>query len=103
MAVDPERVLLVTPSDHLIKNDELYVEAVKKAKTIAEQDFLVTFGIKPVYPETGYGYIEIAENYAVRAFLEKPTQNAAETLIKNENIFGIPEFFVLKQRRCLKN
>lgn len=102
LAVDPERVLLVTPSDHLIKNDELYVEAVKKAKTIAEQDFLVTFGIKPAYPETGYGYIEIAENYAVRAFLEKPTQNAAETLIKNENIFWNSGIFCFKAKTLLE-
>ncbi|MBA1419615.1 MAG: mannose-1-phosphate guanylyltransferase/mannose-6-phosphate isomerase [Epsilonproteobacteria bacterium] len=55
---DEDEVVLVTPSDHLIKNEEAYLEAVSKAETLAQQDKLVTFGITPQYPETGFGYIE---------------------------------------------
>jgi len=58
LSVNPDEIVLVTPSDHLIKNTEAYLDAVKKAKLLAEKDNLVTFGIKPEYPETGFGYIE---------------------------------------------
>ena len=58
LALDPNEVVLVTPSDHLIKDAKEYQKSVKVAKELAEQNFLVTFGIKPSSPETGFGYIE---------------------------------------------
>ena len=57
-ALDAEEIVLVTPSDHLIKDESAYLEAIKKAKTLAQANNLVTFGIMPQYPETGFGYIE---------------------------------------------
>lgn len=102
LAVDPDTVLLVTPSDHLIKNDDLYFEAVKKAKDFAEQGYLVTFGIKPTCPETGYGYIDTAEDYTVRAFYEKPDLVTAEKFIKNKNIYWNAGIFCFKAKTMLE-
>ena len=51
-------VVLVVPSDHIIKDNKKFEEAVKKAKKLAEEGSIVTFGIKPTAPETGYGYIK---------------------------------------------
>jgi mannose-1-phosphate guanylyltransferase len=69
--LDPAEVILVNPSDHLIINVPAYNAAVKRAATLAESGKLVTFGIEPTYPETGYGYIE-HEGERVLSFKEKP-------------------------------
>jgi len=55
---DPNEIVLVVPSDHIIQNEEAYRSAVQRAKMAAQEGFLVTFGLTPEYPETGYGYIE---------------------------------------------
>lgn len=102
LAVEPETILLVTPSDHLIKNETVYFEAVKQAKNIAEQGYLVTFGIKPVRPETGYGYIEVAEDLHVQTFHEKPSLETAKTFIKNENIYWNAGIFCFKAGTMLE-
>lgn len=102
LAVEPETVLLVTPSDHLIKNNDLYFEAVKKAKDFAEQGDLVTFGIKPACPETGYGYIDAAEDFAVRKFHEKPDLAAAEKFIRQENFYWNAGIFCFKAKTMLE-
>ncbi|MCF6201510.1 MAG: mannose-1-phosphate guanylyltransferase/mannose-6-phosphate isomerase [Hydrogenimonas sp.] len=84
MALEPEEVVLVTPSDHLIKKEGAYFEAVKKAKELAKEGKLVTFGIEPTYPETGFGYIE-ADGFDVISFKEKPDLKRAENyLLENE-------------------
>src|SRR5690554_3922055 len=56
--LDPNAIVLVTPSDHVIKNTDAYMKVLERARTLASEGFLVTFGIKPTSPETGYGYIE---------------------------------------------
>ena len=58
LAVDDDDILIVTPSDHLIEDMEAYQIAMKKAIDLAQNDFIVTFGIHPTRQETGYGYIE---------------------------------------------
>ena len=55
---DEDEMLFITPSDHLIKNEKKYKEAVLKAKELAKEGYLVTFGITPTNPNIGYGYIE---------------------------------------------
>ena len=82
--MDPQEVVLVSSSDHLIKEQTAYEEAVSKAKELAEDDFLVIFGITPEYAETGYGYIE-AEGGDVKAFHEKPDSATAQSYIDTEN------------------
>ncbi|MEA1988051.1 MAG: sugar phosphate nucleotidyltransferase, partial [Pseudomonadota bacterium] len=57
MVLDADDIVFVTTSDHLVKDQAAYEKAVLEAKTLAEKNNLVTFGIKPEYPETGFGYI----------------------------------------------
>ena len=85
-ACEPEDILLVTPSDHLIKNEEAYKKAVLKAKEFAKDGFLVTFGITPKSPHTGYGYIE-AKDYEVLSFKEKPDLKTAKEYIKKGSFY----------------
>lgn len=73
-------ILLVTPSDHIIQKDEFYENAVQQAVELAEMDNIVTFGINPTRPETGYGYIEYDKNI-VLSFREKPNRETAENFI----------------------
>lgn len=78
--LDPECIVLVTPSDHLIRDREAYRRAVEKASELANQGNLVTFGIEPAYPETGFGYIQ-AQGNVVTAFKEKPDQTTAQSYL----------------------
>ncbi len=89
MALDRDDIVLVTPSDHLIEEDEAYRQALEHAKTLAEQDYLVTFGIQPLYPETGFGYIESNDRQSdtiigldVLKFHEKPDLKTAESYLQ---------------------
>ncbi|WP_159476943.1 mannose-1-phosphate guanylyltransferase [Dyadobacter sp. 3J3] len=79
-----EDVILVTPSDHIITNEEAYANAIAESIQLAEQGYLVTFGIKPSKPETGYGYIEHNGNEVI-AFREKPDQSTAELFLEQGN------------------
>ncbi|WP_345974988.1 mannose-1-phosphate guanylyltransferase/mannose-6-phosphate isomerase [Sulfurimonas sp. HSL3-7] len=86
LALDADEIVLVTPSDHLIKDEKAYLEAVEKAKTLAQDDNLVTFGITPQYPETGFGYIE-AEGEDVLSFKEKPDALTAQAYLDAGNYY----------------
>ncbi|WP_164111718.1 MULTISPECIES: mannose-1-phosphate guanylyltransferase [Sphingobacterium] len=81
LAVNPEDVLIVTPSDHMISGDETYQSAMSAGIVKAKEGFIVTFGIQPTRPETGYGYIEF-EGDKVKSFREKPNQDTAEDFIE---------------------
>lgn len=86
MALDGEEIVLVTPSDHLIKDQMAYEKAILEAESLAKEGFLVTFGIKPTFAETGFGYIE-AEGSNVKAFHEKPDAITAEAYLKAGNYY----------------
>ncbi len=81
--------LLVLPSDHVIKDEAAFLAAVRKAAVAANEGYLVTFGITPEYPETGYGYIRKGKTLmqegilAVEAFVEKPNREVAEIYINS--------------------
>ncbi|WP_285544335.1 mannose-1-phosphate guanylyltransferase [Dyadobacter frigoris] len=77
-------VVLVTPSDHIITNGDAYAQAISESIQLAKQGYLVTFGIKPSKPETGYGYIEHKGNEVI-AFREKPDQSTAELFLEQGN------------------
>lgn len=72
--------LLVLAADHKIDGDDLLVNTVKQAVDLASNDKLVTFGIKPTKPETGYGYIHFEGN-AVKNFVEKPDLDTAQKYV----------------------
>lgn len=95
LALDPKELVLVTPSDHLIKNEKEYAKVIQKAKKLASNNDLVTFGITPTFAETGFGYIEsdtiakgfdVDDGLDVLCFKEKPDLKTATEYI-NENSF----------------
>lgn len=97
---DPNDILLITPSDHIIDGDDLYNDALQKAVQLANQGYLVTFGIKPTKPETGYGYIEF-EGENVIAFHEKPNLETATNYLENGNYFWNSGLFCFKAGKFL--
>jgi mannose-1-phosphate guanylyltransferase len=95
MALDTEEIVLVTPSDHLIKDEEAYKEVIIKAKKEVEKNNLVTFGITPSYPEIGFGYIE-ADGLDVKSFKEKPDVETAKSYIEKGNYYWNSGMFMFK-------
>lgn len=83
LAVKPEDLLLITPSDHIITDAEAYCDAIEAAAALASEGNLVTFGISPTKPETGYGYIEFSEN-EVLSFREKPDVETAWAFLESK-------------------
>ncbi|PJK13158.1 mannose-1-phosphate guanylyltransferase/mannose-6-phosphate isomerase [Lysobacteraceae bacterium NML120232] len=88
LAQDPDGVLLVLPADHLIRNEAAFHAAVAAGLPSAQQGLLVTFGIRPEYPETGYGYIRSGEPLAdgvrhIAAFVEKPDAARARQYLES--------------------
>ncbi|WP_438434604.1 mannose-1-phosphate guanylyltransferase/mannose-6-phosphate isomerase [Gorillibacterium sp. sgz500922] len=94
-SVDPEELVLVTPSDHSIQHQENYEKAVSRAVLLAEEGNLVTFGIKPTYPEIGYGYIE-ATGTIVQSFREKPDYGTAKRYIEEGKYYWNSGMFVFR-------
>ena len=95
MALDKEEIVLVTPSDHLIKDEVEYAKVLEQAKKLAQQDNLVTFGITPSFAETGFGYIE-AEGLSVKAFHEKPDLVKAQSYVDAGNYYWNSGMFMFK-------
>lgn len=95
MALKSDEIVLVTPSDHLIKDVEAYKKSVLTAKSLAQEGFLVTFGIKPTFAETGFGYIE-ATGSDVKAFHEKPDVKTATRYVEAGNYYWNSGMFCFK-------
>lgn len=95
LSCDPQETLLVLPSDHLIKDLDIYNDCVAEAKSFAEEGNLVTFGIKAAYPETGYGYIEARGNN-VLSFKEKPDIELAKRYVEQGDYFWNSGMFCFK-------
>jgi len=95
MALDKDEMVLVTPSDHLIKDEKAYKKSLNKAKELASENNLVTFGITPSFAETGFGYIE-AEDLDVKAFYEKPDLETATKYLKAGNYYWNSGMFCFK-------
>lgn len=95
LSVDPDQMLLITPSDHLITDQKGYEKVIQRAQELARQNYLVTFGITPYHPETGYGYIE-ADGENVTQFHEKPDLNRAKEYIKSGNFYWNSGIFCFK-------
>lgn len=96
-----EDILLVLPADHVIVNIDAFHQAIAQAKILAEQDLLVTFGIVPTEPETGYGYIKrdtVPQGAAfnVAAFVEKPDLETAKSYLQSGDYFWNSGMFVFK-------
>ncbi len=103
--LDEEDIVLITPSDHLIKNLEEYYKVVSLAKEQAMDNYIITFGIKPTSPETGYGYIEAETKEKVskvKKFHEKPDKTTAESYLKKGNFYWNSGMFCFKVKVYLE-
>ncbi|MCQ2491247.1 MAG: NTP transferase domain-containing protein [Ruminococcus sp.] len=104
-----DAVMMVLPSDHLIGLEDIYINTLKKAADVAAKNSsLVTIGITPEYPETGYGYINFgAENengaYTVERFVEKPDLATAEKYLASGKYLWNSGMFVWKLSTILEN
>lgn len=113
-SLNPNASLIIAPSDHIILNDKKFIEYVKLALKISENnDYLITLGIEPTHPDTGYGYIQYVKNdhqtlKKVKTFKEKPSLKWAKKFIKskeflwNAGIFIWNSFTILNAFRKLK-
>ena len=89
---DSDPVILVVPSDHMIKDIKGFSETIKEGEKLALEGKIVTFGIKPTYPETGYGYI----NSKTNKFVEKPNEELAKKYIQDGNYYWNGGIFMFK-------
>jgi mannose-1-phosphate guanylyltransferase/mannose-6-phosphate isomerase len=106
VTADPESVLLVLPADHLIKNVDAFVAAVDKALPLALEGRLMTFGVVPTAPETGYGYIKcgsvLADDlYQLERFVEKPDADTARDYMEDGGYLWNSGMFLLRAQSYL--
>ncbi len=110
-AKNPEAILITAPSDHLILKEDKFLETIEIAiSTALNEDKLVTLGIKPTRPDTGYGYIEFSEEgdiypgqvTDVKHFREKPNREVAELFLKSGNYYWNSGIFIWKASSILK-
>jgi mannose-1-phosphate guanylyltransferase / mannose-6-phosphate isomerase len=101
----PETLLLVMPADHAIRNGDAFAAAARRAIAAAEAGALVTFGIVPTRPETGFGYIERgaeqAHGFAVSRFVEKPDAATAESFLASGRYLWNSGMFVFSAANYL--
>jgi mannose-1-phosphate guanylyltransferase len=101
-----EPVLLVLAADHVIENEQAFKISLEKALPFAENDKLVTFGIVPTSPETGYGYIKSGDQdedaFSVSAFVEKPDLETAQEYFARGNYYWNSGMFMFKASRYLE-
>jgi len=109
----PDSTIIVLPSDHIIKNEDEFVDILRTATEVSQQgENIVTLGITPTYPETGYGYIESSnektvvnslEVHKVNRFVEKPDSDTAKDYLLAGNYFWNSGMFIWKSSTILKN
>lgn len=102
---NPDGIMIVTPSDHCIKDSSLFRKRIREAvRYVGDHDALMTIGIKPTFPATGYGYIELSEEAKskgvgpIRRFKEKPNEEEAEQLVASGDYLWNSGMFVWKVR-----
>ena len=102
---DKKAVIAVFPSDHFIKNKKEFLRVLKKAIESAKNGNIVTLGITPQRPETGFGYIKVRgrgrSGYDVDKFIEKPDLKTAERFIKDKSYYWNGGIFVFKAQTLL--
>jgi len=106
LRLDPEATLLVMPADHLIEDEGAFRAAVGAAMALGEEGWLVTFGIRPEYPETGYGYIlrgsALGEaGFKIERFVEKPDLATAEGYVADGRYAWNSGMFLFRAERYL--
>jgi mannose-1-phosphate guanylyltransferase len=106
--LNPNANIIVAPADHLILKETEFIEAITKGlEFVAQSPQLLTLGIKPSRPETGYGYIQIAEEkdgifYKVKTFIEKPQLEFAQVFIESNEFYWNSGIFLWNVNTILK-
>ncbi len=108
-AIDPEASIIVAPSDHLITRDALFQESILKGFEFVENnDALLTLGIKPSRPETGYGYIQVGQPVGdgticqVKTFTEKPKLELAKVFVESGEFFWNSGIFLWSAKTIIR-
>ena len=102
-ALNPNANIVVAPSDHLILKEDEFLAAIEKGLDfVSRSEKLLTLGIKPNRPETGYGYIQIDEPaggnfYKVKTFTEKPELELAKVFVESGEFYRIRKKHLLKK------
>jgi len=101
--IDPDAVMAVLPSDHLILEQKKFLKVLREAVQLARKNYLVTLGISPTRPDTGYGYLKTARKKVdgkqiikVEKFTEKPSLSKAKQFLKTKKYFWNSGMFVWK-------
>lgn len=104
----PDANIIVAPSDHLILKENEFIEAIQKGlEFVAQSPQLLTLGIKPNRPETGYGYIQIADEkqgdfYKVKTFIEKPQLEFAQVFVESDEFYWNSGIFLWNANTILE-
>jgi mannose-1-phosphate guanylyltransferase len=108
-SLNPDAAIVVAPSDHLILDEAAFVKAIEKSlEAVTKNDCLVTLGIKPSRPDTGYGYIQYTEQslhddfYKVKTFTEKPNLEIAKTFVQSGDFLWNAGIFVWSAKSIVK-
>jgi mannose-1-phosphate guanylyltransferase len=110
--LNPKAITVVAPSDHLIKKEETFVKAIKSCfRKAAKEDCLITLGIKPTRPDTGYGYIQFHETdnkekdkriFKVKTFTEKPDHEMAKFFMESGDFLWNSGIFIWSTASIIK-
>ena len=99
--LNPDAAIVIAPSDHLILDEQAFIKTIQKSlKAATDHNCLITLGIKPSRPDTGYGYIQYTNNsleddfYKVKTFTEKPTLDIAKTFIQSGDFLWNAGIFI---------
>ena len=103
---DPDAILLVMPSDHVIEDTDAFKIAIEKGCRLAGGGYLVTFGIVPASPESGFGYIKKgkaigSDGYVVDQFVEKPQKNIAKNFVESGEYYWNAGIFIFRADQYL--
>lgn len=109
---DPDAIMLVVPADHIVKGQRAFDASVSLAATLAKRDYLVTFGVKPIRPETGYGYIRpnrkvtlgkqgTLKGHPVSRFVEKPNATKAAQYLEAGDYYWNSGMFIWRAATIL--
>lgn len=108
-SLNPDAAIVVAPSDHLILDENAFISAIEKSLEAASaNDCLITLGIKPSRPDTGYGYIQYTDNalkndfFKVKTFTEKPTLEIAKTFLQSGDFLWNAGIFIWSGKAIVK-
>jgi len=107
-SADKDSLILLMPSDHIIKNKKIFNESVKRGIKFAQEGKIILFGVKPTRAETGFGYISVKKNmqylvHDISKFIEKPNEKKAKKLLISKLVFWNSGIFLFKASTLLKN